>query len=95
MKTKSKKIVIGNMKMHGSLDFNESHFKSLRQKLSLFNELAITLCVPYPYLFQAQKILMGSNIHWGCQNVAKELDCLLYTSPSPRDKHRSRMPSSA
>ena len=21
--------------------------------------------------------------------------CLLYTSPSPRDKHRSRMPSSA
>ena len=22
-------------------------------------------------------------------------DCLLYTSPSPRDKHRSRMPSSA
>ena len=22
-------------------------------------------------------------------------NCLLYTSPSPRDKHRSRMPSSA
>ena len=22
-------------------------------------------------------------------------DCLLYTSPSPRDRHRSRMPSSA
>ena len=22
-------------------------------------------------------------------------DCLLYTSPSPRDEHRSRMPSSA
>ena len=25
----------------------------------------------------------------------KEKICLLYTSPSPRDKHRSRMPSSA
>ena len=25
----------------------------------------------------------------------KIIDCLLYTSPSPRDKHRSRMPSSA
>ena len=24
-----------------------------------------------------------------------ELDCLLYTSPSPRDKRQSRMPSSA
>ena len=23
------------------------------------------------------------------------IGCLLYTSPSPRDKHRSRMPSSA
>ena len=23
------------------------------------------------------------------------ISCLLYTSPSPRDKHRSRMPSSA
>ena len=28
------------------------------------------------------------------QNVYK-LDCLLYTSPSPRDKRQSRMPSSA
>ena len=29
--------------------------------------------------------------------ISNELDinCLLYTSPSPRDKHRSRMPSSA
>ena len=31
------------------------------------------------------------------QNVEKELtkDCLLYTSPSPRDAESSRMPSSA
>ena len=35
------------------------------------------------------------------KHVSKELKekpfsvCLLYTSPSPRDKHRSRMPSSA
>ena len=26
---------------------------------------------------------------------AQEMDCLLYTSPSPRDVHLSRMPSSA
>ena len=25
----------------------------------------------------------------------QDIDCLLYTSPSPRDKSRSRMPSSA
>ena len=34
------------------------------------------------------------------KNICKELDisfihCLLYTSPSPRDRTRSRMPSSA
>ena len=29
------------------------------------------------------------------QNSNKELVCLLYTSPSPRDRTRSRMPSSA
>ena len=33
------------------------------------------------------KILTGNN-EWSC-------DCLLYTSPSPRDRIRSRMPSSA
>ena len=29
------------------------------------------------------------------QALIKHLDCLLYTSPSPRDRTRSRMPSSA
>ena len=28
-------------------------------------------------------------------NLVKVIDCLLYTSPSPRDMRRSRMPSSA
>ena len=28
-------------------------------------------------------------------NVQKSFSCLLYTSPSPRDRTRSRMPSSA
>ena len=30
-----------------------------------------------------------------CQKYAELVDCLLYTSPSPRDRTRSRMPSSA
>ena len=30
-----------------------------------------------------------------CQNAGCEGSCLLYTSPSPRDKRQSRMPSSA
>ena len=30
-----------------------------------------------------------------CSEVAKLRNCLLYTSPSPRDRQKSRMPSSA
>ena len=29
------------------------------------------------------------------QSIGYRYDCLLYTSPSPRDRTRSRMPSSA
>ena len=29
------------------------------------------------------------------KKVIKEITCLLYTSPSPRDRQKSRMPSSA
>ena len=30
-----------------------------------------------------------------CKLIAEKNNCLLYTSPSPRDRTRSRMPSSA
>ena len=33
--------------------------------------------------------------HTGEQKIGKDNNCLLYTSPSPRDKRQSRMPSSA
>ena len=35
------------------------------------------------------------DVHLMIHRVGKFLDCLLYTSPSPRDRTRSRMPSSA
>ena len=39
-----------------------------------------------------EKILKKENIG---DEISKIIDCLLYTSPSPRDRTRSRMPSSA
>ena len=39
---------------------------------------------------------MGQGTHTAhAMLIAEELDCLLYTSPSPRDLSTSRMPSSA
>ena len=37
-------------------------------------------------------LLLGTACAWA---RARNLGCLLYTSPSPRDRTRSRMPSSA
>jgi len=37
----------------------------------------------------------GSALQEKLNRIAEDIDCLLYTSPSPRDRTRSRMPSSA
>ena len=49
-----------------------------------------------------EEIVEGTNIllerGWGADRVLNDAlveGCLLYTSPSPRDRTRSRMPSSA
>ena len=39
--------------------------------------------------------LIFGNIVTAGYDVVRDTDCLLYTSPSPRDKRQSRMPSSA
>ena len=51
---------------------------------------------------QGNKIISCGNggsmcdaMHFAEELTGKFRDCLLYTSPSPRDKRQSRMPSSA
>ena len=36
-----------------------------------------------------------ANVDWGRNDEDRAINCLLYTSPSPRDATLSRMPSSA
>ena len=38
---------------------------------------------------------IGQSRNYYLKESDKYMDCLLYTSPSPRDRTRSRMPSSA
>ena len=40
---------------------------------------------------QRQTLILAALLH----DIAKPMVCLLYTSPSPRDRQKSRMPSSA
>ena len=39
--------------------------------------------------------LADTSMKKAVRKTAKSVNCLLYTSPSPRDAHESRMPSSA
>ena len=41
------------------------------------------------------KVIVIVNVASRCGYTPQYEDCLLYTSPSPRDLRRSRMPSSA
>ena len=50
--------------------------------------------------FDTEKNIIGEALHFGirtdsCQIPGPIKNCLLYTSPSPRDQRGSRMPSSA
>ena len=63
------RLVMGNWKMNGSLPEN----KALLDKVAaagLSRAIAV-VCVPYPYLAQAQSALTGSKAAWGGQNVSQ------------------------
>ena len=63
------KLVAGNWKMHGSLAANLGLLHAVREGAGGGAEVA--LCVPYPYLAQAQAVLNGSHVAWGAQDVSE------------------------
>jgi triosephosphate isomerase len=63
-----KKLVAGNWKMHGSLAENAALLSALKPALA---GIEAVVCVPFPYLAQAQSELAGSSIAWGAQNLSE------------------------
>ena len=43
----------------------------------------------------ADQLEIDNLVYQSVENLRKSIICLLYTSPSPRDRQKSRMPSSA
>jgi triosephosphate isomerase len=64
-----RKLVVGNWKMYGSLESNKKLLEALVEGLRGYRNADYVVCVPYPYLCQAQALLKGSNIAWGAQNM--------------------------
>src|ERR1700704_7161910 len=65
------KLVVGNWKMNGDLRRNDALLADLRAGWPGQAGREIAVCVPFPYLWQAQAALSGSTIRWGAQNVSE------------------------
>ena len=65
------KLVAGNWKMHGSLASNQALLTALVSQLEGLNSMRCAVCVPFPYLAQAQASLTGSRLAWGAQNLSQ------------------------
>src|SRR5215831_19021217 len=65
------KLVVGNWKMNGGLKQNDALLGTLRTDWDAPAGRKLAVCVPHPYLFQAQAALSGSAIAWGAQNLSE------------------------
>ncbi|MFM9914147.1 MAG: triose-phosphate isomerase [Methylophilaceae bacterium] len=66
-----RKLIVGNWKMYGNYASNEVLLEALLSGLRDLRNADYAVCVPHPYLFQAQAALKGSNIGWGGQNMSQ------------------------
>jgi triosephosphate isomerase (TIM) len=65
------RLVVGNWKMNGGLRQNDALLAELRAGWTAPPTRELAVCVPYPYLWQAQAALSGSAIAWGAQDVSE------------------------
>ncbi len=64
-----RKIVVGNWKMNGSINKNKALLETIISGVSDLKHADFVVCVPYPYLAQAQSLAQGTNLAWGAQNL--------------------------
>ena len=84
------KLIVKELELTGSFSFKRFYIRRLRRLFpAMLATFALSLIAAY-YLLSPQHLLDFVK-----SAVAALLSCLLYTSPSPRDKRQSRMPSSA
>ena len=65
------KLVAGNWKSNGDLAANGRLLGQVRAGSVALKGIEAAVCVPYPYLAQAQQGLAGSSVAWGGQDVSQ------------------------
>ncbi|MFA6015145.1 MAG: triose-phosphate isomerase [Gallionellaceae bacterium] len=66
-----RKLVVGNWKMYGRLASNQALLDGIVSGVRELNGADYAVCVPYPYLHQAQSTLHDTNVSWGAQNLSQ------------------------
>ncbi|NMG74774.1 triose-phosphate isomerase [Aromatoleum diolicum] len=64
-----RKLVVGNWKMNGDRERNQILLREVLQGLPVGVECAI--CVPFPYLAQAESLLGGTSLGLGAQTLSE------------------------
>jgi triosephosphate isomerase len=64
------KLVVGNWKMNGGLASNARLLDRLTSGWRSGERRNLAVCVPFPYLGQAQAALGGTTMAWGAQDVS-------------------------
>src|SRR5690348_15770144 len=57
--------------MNGGLKANADLLAAVREGGSTIRDRGLVVCVPFPYLAQAEAALQGSSIAWGAQNASE------------------------
>ena len=65
------KLVVGNWKMNGGLAANAELLGGITAGWSAAPGRSVAVCVPYPYLVQAQAALSSTPVAWGAQDVSE------------------------
>jgi len=55
--------------MHGSLAQNAALLDAVAEGMKQLSGVDCAVCVPFPYLFQAQQQLSGTSVKWGAQDA--------------------------
>lgn len=66
-----RKMVVANRKMNGDIPSNQAFLEKLVTDTQAHQNADYVVCMPHPYLYQAQAILKGSHVHLGGQNMSR------------------------
>jgi len=77
-------LVVGNWKMNTSLEEAQGLTHSIVRALAPVSDVEVVVCPPFPWLTEVRKVVEGTNIKLGAQNMHTEANGAYTGEVSPR-----------